>query len=109
MCHLFYFGKTVQQLRNRVSGHRSYMKRSDNISPDELSDENCLAVHASTAYSIRALKDSIVVYKFSVVEFVSNPGELCIKEQGYVNSYRTFKPFGLNLASPVGLKPSLVS
>ena len=71
----------------------------------EVTDENCLAAHISEFHSNESFNDS---YKFSVIEHVPSPDMLLIREQHYINSLRTFRPFGLNLSNPIGLKAKLV-
>ena len=106
-CSKCYFGKTIQALRDRISGHRSFMNIFDR--KDEVSDENCLAAHVITQHNVNDSPGFNLSYKFSVVEHVSAPKLLLTKEQLYINSFRTFRPFGLNTDNPIGLKAQLVS
>ena len=98
-----YIGKTIQELRSRIAGHRSHVRSFDPTL--EVTDENCLAAHLAEEHFIEKFNDS---YKFSVVDQVSAPNMLLTREQYYINSLRTFLPFGLNLANPIGLKAKLV-
>ena len=105
-CTLKYFGKTTQTLRERISGHRTFI---NSFKPgSEVTDENCLAAHVKSRYGVTNTKGFKEAYKFSVVEFVSTPGNLLTREQKYINSFRTFSPFGLNIANPIGLRPILL-
>ena len=38
-----------------------------------------------------------------VVEYVNNPNNLLEREQSYVNRYKTFTPYGLNISNPAGV------
>ena len=102
-CLKLYVGKTIQELRSRIAGHRSHVKSYDPTL--EITDENCLAAHIAECHGTVEFNDS---YKFSVLEHVSTPSMLLIREQHYINSLRTFKPFGLNLKDPIGLEAKLV-
>ena len=105
-CTLKYFGKTTQTLRERISGHRTFI---NSFKPgSEVTDENCLAAHVKSRHGVTNTKGFNEAYKFSVVEFVSTPGNLLTREQKYINSFRTFSPFGLNIANPIGLRPILL-
>ena len=107
-CKLFYFGKTVQNLHLRINGPRRHMKDVINISPEEEDDENCLALHVFSMHSVLDNKGFNESFKFSVAKLLDNPVLLKGSEQKLINRYRTFKPFGLNVANPMGLKPRLV-
>lgn len=105
-CTLKYFGKTTQTLCERISGHRTFI---NSFKPgSEVTDENCLAVHVKSRHGVTNTKGFNEAYKFSVVEFVYTPGNLLTREQKYINSFRTFYPFGLNIAKPIGLRPILL-
>ena len=74
----------------------------------EVTDENCLVAHLATEHFIKGSEGFNEGYKFSVVEHVSTPNMLLIREQFYINSLKTFLPFGLNLSNPIGLRAKLV-
>ena len=106
-CLKFYIGKTIQELRCKISGHRSFTKSFNRN--EEVSDENCLAAHLTSMHGVIDSKGFNSSYKFSIIEHVSSPGSLLTREQLHINSYKTFSPFGLNIANPIGLKAKLVS
>ena len=109
-CMKGYFGKTVNSLRDRISGHRSHMKHMTNANDSFVIDEtNCMAAHAYFHHNICDNKGFNQLYKFSIAEIVSGPGSILRREQHYINKYRTFVPLGLNISNPIGLKALLTS
>ena len=103
-CLKCYIGKTIQELRSSIAGHRAH-----SFAPlSEVTDENCLAAHLTVDHSINGSDGFNKSYKFSVLEHVSTPRVLLTREQFHINSLRTFQPFGLNMSDPIGLKARLV-
>ena len=105
-CFKYYVGKTIQELRSRIAGHCAQTKSFDPLI--EVTDENCLAAHMVKDHSINDSDSFNDSYRFSILEHVSTPSVLLSREQFYINSLRTFQPFGLNLSDPIGLKARLV-
>ena len=100
-------GKTVNMLRTRINGHRSHltdMSMAD-INSDTLmiDDKNCLAAHAYFCHDVRDNTGFNSLYKFSSVQMLCDPKLLLRREQYYINTYKTFVPYGLNISNPIGL------
>ena len=106
-CGKCYVGKTILELRNRISGHRRQVKLLEGL--EAVTDENCLAAHLATEHSIRSTKGFNDNIRFSVLENVSSPSNLLKREQYFINEIHTFQPFGLNIAGPIGLKAVLIN
>ena len=109
-CKKPYSGKTINSLRDRISGHRSHMKEMINANDDLLIDDNnCLAAHAYFKHNVTDNKGFNHLYKFSIAEILSDPSIILRREQYYMNKYKTFVPFGLNVSNPIGLKALLLT
>ena len=106
LCDKFYFGKTIQTLANRISGHRGKMKDIEKVV--EVDDKNTLAVHAYFVHIIKTNEEFNKLYKFSVVVHL-NPSSLQTSEQHYINKFQSFVPFGLNVDNPAGLQAILIN
>ena len=106
-CSKPYMGKTVNELRTRINGHRSHlkeMKTADTCSDEfVIDDTNCLAAHAYFCHGIKESKGFNLLYKFSIVQKLCDPKLLLRREQFYINTYKTFVPHGLNVSNPIGL------
>ena len=106
-CTKPYMGKTVNMLRNRINGHRSHLK--DMLTADKntnellIDDTNCLAAHAYFCHGTIDNKGFNLLYKFSIVQILCDPKLLLRREQFYINTYKTFVPYGLNVSNPIGL------
>ena len=99
-----YTGKTVNPLRDRVNGHRSgyydfarKVKADPNFSIDfnEIEDEKILGAHLVAVHNKLEKDDFNRSYNFDIVAF-SNPGDIRIKEQFFIDTLGTLTPFGLN-------------
>lgn len=102
ICDKAYIGKTVQTLRSRITGHRSFMQKLD-TNDLELSDENTLAAHLISDHNL-ATKDSFNnSYRFTILRVVADPKFLTLEEQKLVNFFSTLRPNGLNFANPVNI------
>ena len=102
-----YMGKTINELRCRINGHRSHLKEilSADLCKNDLliDDTNCLAAHARFCHCVKDNKSFNLLYKFSIVQKLHDPNLLLRREQFYINKYKTFVPFGLNVSNPIGL------
>ncbi len=99
-----YTGKTVTTLRDRVNGHRSgYYDSSRKVKADpnfnidfnEIDDEKILGAHLVAEHNKLEKDDFNSSYNFDIAAY-SNPGDIRIKEQFYIESLGTLTPFGLN-------------
>ena len=90
-----YIGKTVQQLHDRVSGHRGSfytVLESDDIKVD---DGNILGYHLFSVHNLTDRKDFNKTYKFDIIAHAT-PSTIRILEQFYINKLGSRTPFGLN-------------
>ena len=99
-CSASYVGKTVQQLRTRISQHRNNIKKlgTSNV---EINDENSLAAHLIHEHNLTTPSDFNSSYKFTILKTVSDPKKLLFEEQKLINRLGTLKPNGLNFSDPV--------
>ena len=76
-----------------------------------MTDENCLAAHLMVEHGIKPRDVNAFnrSYKFSIAEHVDTPALLKEREQKRINKWKTFRPFGLNLSNPIGIKAKLIS
>ena len=102
LCLLNYFGKSINQFRERFNGHRSHLKNIMNA--DEIDDENSLAAHAHFVHGVKTAAEFNDLYRFSIVKRLQNPNLLTRVEQSFINKYKTQHPLGLNMNDPIGLR-----
>ena len=102
LCQINYFGKTVNQFRDRFNGHRSHLKNIRNA--EEIDDENSLAAHAYFVHDLNTVNEFNDLYRFSVVKRLQNPDLLTRVEQSFINRYKTQHPLGLNMNDPIGIR-----
>ena len=105
-CNKPYFGKTINSLGSRIAGHRGHLKGIHKAV--EIDDNNSLAAHAYFCHNIKSAIEFNKLYKFSVVAHV-DPKNLLMNEQHFINRYRPYTPFGLNIQNPVGISAILVT
>ena len=67
----------------------------------EVDDESTLAAHALD-HGIRTKSGFSSLYRVFVVRH-SEKEMLTINEQNLINSFNTVRPYGLNVANPIGL------
>ena len=103
LCLIAYIGKTVQTLRNRISGHRGFMNKLDTSMNIEIDNDCTLAAHLIFDHGLRSKDDFNRVYKFYILRYVNNTEFLTTEEQRLINYFDTLKPKGLNVNNPVGL------
>ena len=105
-CSKLYFGKTINSLGGRISGYRSHIKDIENVI--EFDDRNSLAAHAYFCHNVNSTADFNNLYHFSIVKHV-DPKNLLMNEQFYINKYKSYAPFGLNIQNPIGISAMLVT
>lgn len=101
-CGVAYIGKTVQPLRNRISQHRSKIGKLGTSTLD-VNDDNSLAAHLKHEHNLTTPDDFNRSYKFTILKYVSNPGNLLFEEQNFINKLGTLRPNGLNFSNPVNV------
>ena len=97
------FGRAVQLLHNRMSGHREcYYKILDAINIDESKDDYSLGLHLVHEHGCVDREDFNTHFTVLIVENCS-PSRLEKLEHMYIHKYKTLNPFGLNKVNPFGL------
>ena len=99
-------GKGVNELRERVNGHRSsfydVIKKDksvfDNI--EEYDDEKILRLHLYLHHNKCDRKDFNNCYRFNILK-TCPPDRLRINEQFYIETLNTLMPYGLNVIKSV--------
>ena len=107
LCHKQYVGKTVNKLQKRISGHRTYVNKLDNILDFVESDDTALAHHLKQDHNFDTIRLFNLSYKFTILE--NNPHSLDDAEQRWVNRIVCMRPFGLNVEKPGGVTESYQS
>ena len=104
LCDKAYIGRTVQQLRNRMSGHRdgySKVLRNDE-EVDEAKDDYSLGLHLAHEHNCVHRSDFDELYSVKILENC-RPADLEKKEHTFIHKYNTLFPLGLNKVNPFGL------
>ena len=106
-CSKQYIGRTVQELRGRINGHRSWVNKPkvDQECDDE--DEAALAEHLQAAHNLKSTDDFDTTYAFTVLQ-QCDPKKLADAEYKWISDMKTLTPFGLNIAKPYGLNENLI-
>ena len=113
LCGVQYTGKTVQQLRSRISGHRAWMKKTKDKEKDqedgkwENEDEATLAEHLKAEHELENAEDFNNAYKFTVLQFCA-PSTIDKLEQIWISRLKTMTPYGLNISKPLGICDSIL-
>ena len=99
---VLYVGQTVNTLRTRINGHRSWMKKKkeEDKRPDAFKrkDDGALAEHLKQSHNLTKSEDFDKSYKFHVL--VTNPTDFNKCEQLWVDRLSTMHPLGLNIDKP---------
>lgn len=98
-----YTGRTVQEHRSRINGHRGWMlkKLPDDYDP-ETQDDASLAIHLKSDHDCKSPDDFDNNFKFTVVQ-TSDPKSLANNEYQWMSDLQTLRPFGLNVQKPYGI------
>jgi len=109
LCQKQYVGKTVNKLQKRISGHRSFVNKLDDLEGLDESDDAALAHHLKQDHNFDTISIRLfnVSYKFTILE--NNPHSLDKSEQRWVNRLVSMRPFGLNVEKPGGVTESYQS
>ena len=104
MCEKSYIGRTVQQLRNRMSGHRDcyykVLRNDDDV--DDSKDDYSLGLHLAHEHNCVNRGDFDELFNVNILENC-RPADLEKKEHIYIHKYNTLFPLGLNKVNPFGL------
>ena len=104
LCKKTYFGRTVQLICKRMSGHREcyykVLRKPDDV--DVHSDDFSLGLHIANEHGCTDEGDFNRLYNVQIIENCS-PSSLEKKEHCYIHKYNTLFPIGLNKTNPFGL------
>lgn len=100
LCKIAYVGKTVQKLRDRITGHRKAFyatsKNAENVSSLQKDDTNILGIHLVNSHQKSARNDFNSLYEVSILQKDISPSRIRIVEQMHIDKFNTLAPFGLN-------------
>ena len=104
-CEKCYVGKTIQPLRNRLSGHRGkfyevLQRSSDRLDLDD-DDDYALGLHLYFQHGARDTEGFTGSFAVTALERC-NPQNLDLKEHLWIQRLKTIKPYGLNSHDPFG-------
>ncbi len=109
LCNKPYTGRTVDEMHNRVNGHRhmfrEVLKKSEenNIaSVDTDNDLYTLGLHLHLEHGCIHPNDFDRYFRFSILEVVS-PSNINVKEFKWMHKLNSFQPIGINVEYPFGL------
>ncbi len=109
ICNKPYTGRTIDEMHNRVNGHRhtyrEVLEKSEqnNIaSLDTNNDLYTLGLHLHLEHGCVHPNDFDRHFKFSILEVVS-PTNINVKEYKWMHNLNSFQPIGLNVEYPFGL------
>ena len=104
LCDKPYIGRTVQALRERMSGHRGnfYKVLAAHNDVDESKDDYSLGLHLAHEHHSIDRGDFNKHFQLQILENCS-PSSLEKKEHLYIHKFRTLYPVGLNKNNPFGL------
>ena len=103
LCGKPYFGRTIQFICKRMSGHRDkfYVVLAGS-EVDEANDDYSLGLHLVHEHGVADRTDFDKHYQVHIVENCS-PSSLEKKEHLYIHKFNTLYPVGLNKINPFGL------
>ena len=104
LCDKPYIGRTVQPLRERMSGHRGnfYKVLAAHDDVDESKDDFSLGLHLFHEHHLVDRGDFNEHLRLQILENCS-PSSLEKKEHLYIHRFKTLYPVGLNKNNPFGL------
>ena len=104
LCDKPYIGRTVQPLRERMSGHRGnfYKVLAAHNDVDESKDDYSLGLHLVHEHHSIDRGDFNKHFRLQILENCS-PSSLEKKEHLYIHKFKTLYPIGLNKNNPFGL------
>ena len=103
LCRKPYFGRTIQMICNRMSGHRGCFKKLlQNFAVDLTNVDFSLGLHLMNEHNLTSLSDFEENLELKIVENCS-PCNIEKKEHMYIRKYKSLHPCGLNKVNPFGL------
>ena len=83
-----YIGKTINELRVRINGHRAHMKEilaAESCKDDlTIDDTNCLAAHAHFCHGVKDNNAFNLLYSFSIIQKLFDPNLLLYEENNFI-------------------------
>ena len=107
ICCKQYTGKTDDQVRSRVCGHRTHVNSARRQEIIDESDIAALADHLRDNHNLVNVDDFNNSYVFTILEL--DPSNLDKCEQKWVSRLVTMSPFGLNIEKPCGVSDSILA
>ena len=113
-CSKPYVGRTTQQLRSRISAHRSGfykvldVSRSDNFTPNDLevladdSDSYTLGLHLYNMHGCKSADKFKEYYRVFILD-QSSPKSIEVKEHKFIHLLKSLQPSGLNKSNPFNI------
>ena len=102
-----YIGKTVNELRLRINGHRSSyynllrLRRADPEAEILTDDQNCLGAHLVLNHGAKSNDEFNKYFRFTILK-APDPINLRACEQSFIESLHTLIPFGFNSIRSIG-------
>ena len=97
----------MNKLQKRISGHRTFVNKLDDLEDMDVSDDAALAHHLKQDHNFDTIRQFNASYKFTILE--NNPYSLDKSERMWVNRLVSMRPFGLNVEKPGGVTESYQS
>ena len=108
ICCKQYTGKTDNQLRTRIAGHRTQVNRNTPDAEEEKDlDESALADHLADDHNYNTVNMFNSSYKFTILE--RDPSDIDKAEQHWISKMVTLTPFGLNREKPLCVSDTLLT
>ena len=109
ICNKPYTGRTVEQIRKRINGHRHLYKEilkkaeENNLQDiDMSSDMYQLGLHLHLEHGLTSHNAFDQNMRFGILDVV-NPNDIEKKEFKWMHKLNTFQPIGINIEYPFGI------
>ena len=112
ICHKQYTGKTDNQLRSRIAGHRAQVNKikppqnPEDPKEEELKDDSALSDHLKEDHDLQTVELFNKSYKFTILE--QDPRDIDKAEQHWISKLVTLAPFGLNRERPLSVSDTML-
>ena len=110
LCSKQYTGRTIQEIRKRINGHRGWMTKIriiDGESKNDDEDEASLADHLKLEHGMESPNHFDEMFQFTVLQ-IGEPKTLVDMEYKWINALKTLTPFGLNISKPYGITEKFI-
>ena len=106
LCKEGYVGKTVENLRERIKGHRKAfygtLRNLQNLDSIEIDDTNIVGIHLAKKHQKIAREDFNSSYEVTILRKDITPCHIRRVEQSYIDHLHTIAPFGMNEINSLG-------